>query len=66
MDATHTPPTTDPVALLQQLDADAIRRRLADLERERSALLVLLRAARRMQHDEPALRERVVRRAPGE
>jgi hypothetical protein len=44
MDATHS--ITDPVALVRDLDAEAIRRRLDDLDRERSALLVLLRAAR--------------------
>jgi hypothetical protein len=44
MDATHTPPT-DAAALVAQLDPDAIRQRLDALDRERSALLVLLRAA---------------------
>jgi hypothetical protein len=44
MDATRTPPT-DAAALVEQLDPDAIRQRLDALDRERSALLVLLRAA---------------------
>ncbi len=47
----------DPVALIKQLDADAIRCRLAELSRERQALLVLLRAAlaarRPQQRDRP-------------
>jgi hypothetical protein len=37
----------NPVALIQQLDADAIRERLDALDRERDALRVLLRAAQR-------------------
>jgi hypothetical protein len=48
------------VALVQQLDADAIRRRLDDLDRERAALLVLLRAAQRIRH-EPAAEQGVSR-----
>jgi hypothetical protein len=44
MDAT-TSTTSDPVELVRKLDADAIRTRLADLDREREALMVLLRAA---------------------
>lgn len=51
MDATH-PPLTDPVALVRQLDAGAIRKRLDDLDRERGALLVLLRAALRAGRDD--------------
>jgi hypothetical protein len=35
----------DPDALIDQLDPDAIRGRLAEMERKRSAWLVLLRAA---------------------
>jgi hypothetical protein len=35
---------TDPAALLSALKAEDIRARLADLEREKSALRVLLRA----------------------
>jgi hypothetical protein len=37
----------DPAELVRQLDPDAIRRRLDQLDREREALLVLLRAALR-------------------
>jgi hypothetical protein len=37
--------TTDPAALVEQLDATIIRRQLAELEKKRRALLVLLRAA---------------------
>jgi hypothetical protein len=46
MDATH-PPTTDPVELVRRLDARTIRDRLKAIDRERAALLVLLRAALR-------------------
>jgi hypothetical protein len=52
MDATQSPPI-DPAALLSQLDADAIRRRLDALARERKALLVLLRAALRARPGRP-------------
>jgi hypothetical protein len=45
-----TPTPTDPVALVQQLHAKAIRKRLDALDRERAALRVLLRAALRNQH----------------
>lgn len=38
--------TTDPVELVDTLDADAIAARLDDLDRQSSALRVLLRAAR--------------------
>ena len=48
--------TSDPLALLDQLDAAALRRRLDQLDRERSALMVLLRAAR--------ARERAARPSP--
>jgi hypothetical protein len=41
----------DPVTLVRQLDPDVIRRRLMDLGHERSALLVLLRAAQRAHPD---------------
>lgn len=53
MSETLSQPATlpDPLALVQQLDRDAIRARLDALDRERSALLVLLRAAQRMQRD---------------
>jgi hypothetical protein len=46
---TNAPAPYDPVALVRDLDAAAIRQRLNDLDRERSALLVLLRAAQRAQ-----------------
>jgi hypothetical protein len=48
------PPITDPVSLVRQLDPVAIRQRLDDLDRERAALLVLLRAAQRAHPDEPS------------
>jgi hypothetical protein len=44
MDASHTPPI-DAAELVRQLDAEAIRQRLEALQRERKALMVLLRAA---------------------
>jgi hypothetical protein len=37
----------DPVQLVQNLDADEIRRRIDAIDSEREALLVLLRAAQR-------------------
>ena len=37
----------DPVALIRQLDPASIERRLDEIEAEREALIVLLRAARR-------------------
>jgi hypothetical protein len=43
--STRHPTPTDATALVRQLDPDAIRQRLDALDRERSALLVLLRAA---------------------
>jgi hypothetical protein len=49
MDATI--PTTDPAALLRQLDPDTIRERIDALDRERAALMVLLRAAMRAHPD---------------
>jgi hypothetical protein len=48
MDATTQ--KQDPVELIQRLDAAAIRTRLAELARERQALLVLLRASRRFEN----------------
>jgi hypothetical protein len=36
---------TDPVAMIDQLEPDAIRQRIADLDRQSRALRVLLRAA---------------------
>jgi hypothetical protein len=53
MDATPGLPT-DPVELVRQLDAEAIRHRLDTLDRERAALLVLLRAAQRASRHDPA------------
>lgn len=50
MDATTTL-TADPVELIRRLDATVIRSRLEQLGREREALLVLLRAARRAYPD---------------
>jgi hypothetical protein len=47
-------PPADPVALVRELDAEAIRSRLDDLDRERAALMVLLRAAQRAHRDRPA------------
>lgn len=38
---------TDPSRLIRELDVPALRARLEELDRERAALLVLLRAARR-------------------
>ncbi len=47
-------PETDPLKLVRQLDAEVIRLRIADLDRERDALLVLLRAAQRATRDKTA------------
>jgi hypothetical protein len=55
MDATASP-LTDPIALVQQLDADAIRGQIETLDRQRQALLVLLRAALRTR-PEPRTKE---------
>ncbi len=43
---------TDPVALVNSLDADAIRERLDAISREQEALRVLLRAALRVRKDD--------------
>jgi hypothetical protein len=43
----------DPAGLVNGLDAEGIRARLDDLDREREALVVLLRAARRARKDDP-------------
>lgn len=56
MDATDTLPA-DPTALVSQLDPDSIRQRIDAIDRERKALFVLLRAARRAQADRPAPRK---------
>lgn len=45
-------PLTDPVTLVRQLDPKLIRNRLDDLDREREALMVLLRAAQRAHREE--------------
>lgn len=58
MDATHSPPT-DPAELVRQLDPDTIRERIDALDRERAALMVLLRAAIRARPDRPAARKDV-------
>ncbi len=53
MNAT-SPLPNDPVALVRQLDAEAISNRIRDLDSERDALMVLLRAAQRKRRDESA------------
>ena len=40
---------TDPLIVVRSLDAETIRKRIDELEAERQALLVLLRAALRME-----------------
>jgi hypothetical protein len=45
MDAEAPSQQTDPVGLIRSLDPSAIRQRIDDLDRERRALLTLLRAA---------------------
>ena len=52
MDATN-PILADPVELVRQLDPNVIRNRLEELDRERDALLVLLRTAQRARPDRP-------------
>jgi hypothetical protein len=42
---------TDPIAIIQQLHSATIRERIESLDRERQALMVLLRAAQRMERD---------------
>ncbi len=56
MDATSHPPT-DPAALVLQLDPATIRERIDTIDRERKALLILLRAATRAHRDRPAPRK---------
>jgi hypothetical protein len=46
----------DPLSLIHQLNSRTIRERLDALDRERGALLVLLRAAQRAER-EPSVRE---------
>jgi hypothetical protein len=53
MDATN-PILADPVELIRQLDPDVIRNRIEELDRERDALLVLLRSAQRKKPDSRA------------
>jgi hypothetical protein len=45
MDIITTTPATDPLAVVEALDPEAIRTELADLHRREAALRVLLRAA---------------------
>ena len=58
MDTTHFP-LTDLAALVEQLDADAIRQRIDAIDREREALKVLLRAALRAQRETVAKQQAV-------
>jgi len=60
--ATSTLSPTDPVELVRRLDAEVIRSRLEELDREREALKVLLRAALRADCDVNAPRGRGARR----
>jgi hypothetical protein len=46
--------TTDPVAVIDSLDARTIRDRLTDLRRQEDALRILLRAALARQRDRAA------------
>jgi hypothetical protein len=50
METPRTP--TDPLTVVRSLDAKAIRKRIDDLDAERQALMVLLRAAQRMEREE--------------
>jgi hypothetical protein len=45
---------TNPNDLIEQLDPDQLATRLRDLDRDRRALLILLRAARARQRDRSA------------
>jgi hypothetical protein len=45
MENNSTTSTTDPVTLIERLDADEIREQLNELDKRRSALIVLLRVA---------------------
>jgi hypothetical protein len=54
--------TTDPVLFLDQLQPDAIRERLVELERQSRALRVLLRAA--VARERQDLRRRAVNTPP--
>jgi hypothetical protein len=44
-----TSPTTDPEALLRSLDVETLLQRVYDLDAERKATIVLLRAAQKRQ-----------------
>jgi hypothetical protein len=46
--------TTDPIAVIESLDVEVIRDRLAELRRQEDALRVLLRAALVRQRDRTA------------
>jgi hypothetical protein len=55
--STATVPIPDPTAVVEALDPQAIRAKLEDLDRQRSAWLILLRAAlarRRGERQRPA------------
>jgi len=58
--------TADPAALVEQLDAAIIRRQLAELEKKRRALLVLLRAALARERTEGATRTASAEEVSGE
>ena len=47
MKTTTTKPSPDPVRIINDLDPAEIVRRIDSIDRERAALMVLLRAARR-------------------
>jgi hypothetical protein len=54
---------TDPLTIVRDLDAEAIRQRIDELDAERQALMVLLRAAQRMERaDQRKLAARPERR----
>ena len=55
--ATAAIPANDPVELVRQLDPLQIRHRLNDLDRERKALIVLLRASATIKKQRPGERE---------
>jgi uncharacterized protein involved in exopolysaccharide biosynthesis len=50
-------PSTDALEIVRHLDADAIKQRLDDLDRERDALRVLYRAALRARRDDAGRQE---------
>ena len=55
--AATTTPEIDPIELVRQLDPDAIRQRIDVIDRERAALMVLLRAAKRVRRDNESREE---------